>query len=444
MRKKTTLTYGDALKKSRATAFSLMLKPVGPECNLDCKYCYYLDKVLQTGGGSAPRVMSGEVLEAAVRQHIEANGVDTVSFCWHGGEPLLAGLDFFRKVVELQRRYANGKKIENSIQTNGTLLTPQWASFFASEKFLVGISLDGPAAVHDANRHNKGGAPTFEAVMRGVGELQKAGAEYNTLSAVSAASEGRGREIYRFMKSIGSRYMQFLPVVEHVKDIPGYSREVICSPHDPAGRRAGWSVRAEGYGRFLNDIFDDWVVGDVGDYFVQMFDATLAGWCGLRPGLCSFCESCGDALVVETGGDVYSCDHFVYPEYRLGNVASSELGAMYASPSQFAFGLAKRNTLPADCRRCLWLHLCRGECPKHRFGLPTGSPAESVPAASPGLSSGSGKNSGEMPVNALCEAFKIFYKHSEPYMLRMRELLEAGQIASMVIPWARRRMGLPF
>ncbi|WP_304774224.1 anaerobic sulfatase maturase [uncultured Rikenella sp.] len=422
MRKKATLTFADAIKRKGPRAVGAMVKPVGATCNLDCTYCYYLDKARLAPKAHAAEVMSDELLERFVKQYIEANQVPVVSFCWHGGEPLLAGREFYRKAVEFQKMYRGEKRIENSIQTNGTLLTDEWARFFAEEEFLVGVSIDGPREVHDANRRDRAGESTFDRVMGGIERLKEQGAEFNTLSAVGAASEGRGREIYRFLKGIGSRFMQFLPVVEHVKRIEGWPREVIVEPGNPEAHRAEWSVGADAYGRFLNDVFDEWVTGDVGSYFVQMFDATLAGWCGVRPGLCAFCETCGDALAVEHNGDVYACDHFVYPEYRRGNIATGELRTMAGSGEQFRFGLEKRNALPTECLRCGYLHLCRGECPKHRF-----VPSERNP---------------EERVNALCGGLRAFYRHSEPYMLKMRELLEAGEPAALVIPWARQRMGL--
>lgn len=231
-RKKPTLTFGDALRRNRAVAFGAMVKPVGATCNLDCKYCYYLDKELQAPKAKPTDVMSDELLEEFIQQYIQGNQVPVVSFCWHGGEPLLAGLDFFRRAMALQEKYKGDKQIENSLQTNGTLITAEWAQFFAEHRFLVGVSIDGPAEVHDANRRNRGGKPTFDSVMRGIELLAINGAEFNTLSAVSAASERKGQEIYRFLKSIGSRFMQFLPVTEHVKRIEGWPREVIVSPDD--------------------------------------------------------------------------------------------------------------------------------------------------------------------------------------------------------------------
>lgn len=420
MKRKRTLTYGDALKKSRPVAFGAMLKPIGSVCNLDCNYCYYLDKERLSPSGI--KTMSLDLLEEFTQQYIKSNDVPVVSFCWHGGEPLMAGKEFFRRAIELQNKYKGDKRIENSIQTNGTLLDAEWCDFFAQNNFLVGLSIDGPEAIHNANRMDRQGSGSFRRTLHGLELLRNGGVEFNTLSAVGAASTGHGREIYRFLKSLGSRYMQFLPVVEYVKNVDGYPRAVIANPNDADAHRAEWSISSRDYGRFMNDIFDDWVVGDVGNYYVQLFDATLAGWCGVQPGLCAFCESCGDALVVEHNGDVYSCDHFVYPEYKLGNIATDHLRSMFESPEQFRFGVAKRETLPSLCHSCRYRHLCNGECPKHRFSRCEGDEHEAV--------------------NDLCQGLMSFYKHTEPYMLQMRTLLEAQQPASLVIPWARARMGL--
>lgn len=402
---KKNLTFADALKTGRPTAFSAMIKPIGSACNLRCTYCYYLDKELQYD--SKPRVMSDEMLEEYIAQYIEANSVPQVDFCWHGGEPLMAGLDFYKKAIALQQKYSGGKTINNTLQTNGTLLTDDFCRFFADNNFLIGLSIDGVAAVHDATRLAASGDATFYKVMQGLEKLHRAGTEFNTLSAVSSSSEGRGVETYRFLKSIGSHFMQFLPVVEYRKD------GIICNP-TKGGERAPWSISPRGYGRFMKDIFDEWVVQDVGTYYVQMFDATLAGWCNVQPGICAFCESCGDGLVVEHNGDVYSCDHFVYPEYRLGNIMRDNLKTMFTSRAQFSFGINKRNTLPLGCQRCQWLHLCHGECPKHRF---------------------------DNGVNSLCEGFKSYFKYTQPYMEFMQQCLLDDMPAANVMQFARQRMG---
>jgi uncharacterized protein len=326
----------------------------------------------------------------------------------------MAGLPFFRKAMELQQKYAGGKRIENTLQTNGILLNEDWCSFFKDNNFLIGLSLDGPEDIHDAFRRDCGGAPTFARVMKGVELLSRTGVEFNILATVNARSEGRGAEVYKFLTSLNP-YVQFLPVVEYVKERPG-KRPLIVSPDDEDAVEAPWSVSAKGYGQFMCDVFDEWLKYDVGRCFVQLFDVTLANWCGVAPPLCAFCETCGDGLVVEHNGDVYSCDHFVYPEYRLGNIKETELAAMYRSPEQQQFGRDKREALPMECKRCNYYFLCRGECPKHRFAY--------------------AKN-GEPYMNVLCEGYKMFFRHTDPYMRYMKTLIEKGEPASKVMDWKR-------
>ena len=393
-------------------AFGTMVKPAGSTCNLDCTYCYYLDKALQYGGRQA--VMSDELLESYIRQYIDACDTDDVSFCWHGGEPLLLGVDFYRRAVELQKRYAGGKRIHNSIQTNGTLVDAAWCRFFVDNDFLVGVSLDGPKDIHNAFRRSKGGAPTYDQVMRAVQLFKQYKVQFNTLSVVNRLCEGRGVEIYRFFRDVvKSRYMQFLPAVEHVVDVPTYHRPLIVDPAREGARLAPWSVSSAGYGRFLCDIFDEWVRRDVGTVFVQMFDATLAGWCAVPPGVCSMGETCGENLLVEHNGDVYSCDHFVYPEYKLGNIAENSLKELFGSRRRIQFGLDKRNTLPPECLRCDFYKACHGECPKHRFDRGTDG----------------------SPKNYLCEGLKAYFSHVAPYMDYMKELLEHHQSPAWVMRW---------
>ncbi len=339
-KRRNILTFGDAQKKMLPTAFSTMLKPVGSRCNLDCAYCYYLDKAGIYGGREI--LMNDALLEEYVRQYIEGNKVDLVTFNWHGGEPLAAGIDFFRRAMEFQKKYAGDKRIDNTIQTNGTLVTEEWCELFRENNFLVGVSIDGPRDIHDAFRRDKGGAPTFDKVVAAIEMMKREKVEFNTLSTVNAKSEGRGSEVYRFMRSLGSRFMQFLPVLEYTVPGPG-GRPVIVSPSTEGAELAPWSVSARGYGRFMCDIFDDWVISDVGSWYVQLFDVALAQWMGVPPSLCSFAETCGDALVVEHNGDVYSCDHFVYPEYKIGNIADGDMAGMLNSRTQMHFGIDKRN-----------------------------------------------------------------------------------------------------
>lgn len=416
MEDKQIFTLADAQKLNAPAAFMTMLKPAGSACNLDCTYCYYLDKAVQYGGKEA--LMSEDLLEEYVKQYIEANEVDTVTFCWHGGEPTLVGLDYYKKAVAFQRKYAAGKKIENTLQTNGTLINDKWCEFFASNGFLVGLSLDGPKDIHDAFRRNRARKPTFDRVMETVRMFRRGGVEFNTLSVVNRLCEKRGAEIYRFFRDIvGSHYMQFLPAVEHTVSRDGYHRPLIVSPETEGASLAPWSVSAAGYGRFLCDVFDEWVRRDVGNYYVQMFDSTLALWCGMQPGVCSMAETCGDALVVEHNGDVYSCDHFVYPQYLLGNIKESTLKEIYASEKRVRFGLAKRNALPGECLKCEYFFACHGECPKHRFER---------------AADGSLRNS-------LCEGFKMYFGHVAPYMDFMRDRLRNAQAPALVMEFARSR-----
>ena len=389
-----TLTLNDAVRLSGPASFNVMIKPAGSLCNLNCKYCYYLDKA-DIYGGREP-VMSEAMLETVVREYIAANDVPEVTFNWHGGEPLVLGLDFYRKAMALEQKYADGKKINNTIQTNGVLLNAEWADFFREHGFLVGISIDGPREIHDRYRKDKGGAPTFEKVMHGVELLRNAGVEFNTMSTVNKASEGHGAEVYRFLKTLGTRYFQFMPVVEHVKD------GCIVDPSEEGSKIAPWSISDIAFGHFLCDIFDEWFHGDVGRYFVGQFDAALACWCGVPPGICVFSETCGGNAILEHNGDLYPCDHFVYPKYRLGNISETPIREMMASDAQVRFGINKRNTLPSTCRKCQWFFACHGECPKHRFTR---------------------TEKGETGLNSLCSGYKIFFSNISPYMDFMKRQL---------------------
>ena len=418
-----TLTLTDAMRLGGPAAFNIMLKPAGSLCNLDCNYCYYLDKA-DIYGGREPR-MTEEMLEEVVREYIAANDVPEVTFNWHGGEPLVLGIDFYKKAIEFEQKYAGGKIIHNTIQTNGTLLNREWTSLFRKHNFLVGISIDGPQDIHDRYRKDKGRNPTFDKVIRGIGLLYSAGVEFNTMSTVNKASEGRGLEVYQFLKSIGSHYMQFMPVLEHVKypldkngkPVKG-ARLFIVDPHESGAQIAPWSVSDVGFGKFMCDIFDYWVRNDVGRYYVNQFDATLANWYGVQPGTCVYAETCGGNSVIEHNGDLYPCDHFVYPKYLLGNITEKSISDMMKSDLQVKFGIDKRNSLPSKCRRCEWLFTCHGECPKHRFNS---------------------TEAGETGLNALCTGYKMFYSHVAPYMDFMKDLLNEEKAPAGVIPWARMR-----
>lgn len=420
---KDTISFEDAGRITGPVAFNLMMKPAGSLCNLDCHYCYYLDKA-EIYGGHEPK-MSYEMLETTIREYIRANDVEEVTFNWHGGEPLVLGLDFYKKAVELEKKYADGKKIYNTLQTNGTLINYDTAEFFRDNNFLIGVSIDGPKDIHDKFRKDKGGFPTFDKVMKGIGILQRCGVQFNTMSTINKASEGRGLETYQFLKHIGSTFMQFMPVVEHVKypvDSTGKAmkkmRPYIVDPATDGAELARWSVSSLGFGKFMCDIFDYWVRNDVGRYFVNLFDATLANHCNVMPGTCVYAKVCGGNSIIEHNGDIYPCDHFVYPKYRLGNISEKSLRDMMTSSEQIKFGLDKRGMLPSKCLRCKYEYLCHGECPKHRFNR---------------------TENGDTGLNALCSGYYMFYDHSLPCMLKMKELLEAQTSPALVMPWARMR-----
>lgn len=391
---KYTLTLSDAERLAGPLSFNLMIKPAGSLCNLGCSYCYYLDKA-EIYSGREP-VMSTEMLETVIRKYIESCETPEVTFNWHGGEPLVLGKDFFRKVMDLEREYADGKIIHNTMQTNGVLLDREWADMLRIGNFLTGISIDGPAEIHDRFRRDRRGGPTLEKVLNGIVLLREAGAEFNTMTTINKASEGKGAQVYEFLKSIDSHYMQFMPVLEHVKD------GRIVPPGTPDSIIAPWSVSATGFGKFMCDMFDKWIQQDVGKYFVGHFEAALAGWCGAQPGTCAYAETCGDNAVIEHNGDVYMCDHFVYPEFRLGNIREKSLKEMLTSAEMIRFGISKRNSLPMKCLRCQWVRLCNGECPKHRFSV---------------------TDDGQEGLNALCRGYEMFYSHTAPHMKRMRNYL---------------------
>ena len=400
--------------------FHLLAKPTGAVCNLDCTYCFFLSKEMLYPGSRFR--MADDLLETYLRQLIEAHaGAPEVAVAWQGGEPTMMGLPFFRRSVELAARYRQPRqRIVYTIQTNGTLLDDEWAAFFAEHGFLVGLSIDGPQEIHDSYRVDKGGKGSFGRVMKGLRTLQRHGVEWNALVTVHAANSGRGREVYRFLRDdCGARFMQFIPIVER------------ASPQTLAAANAGWgdrvrdrplyvqegnlvtdrSVSPDGYGRFLIDVFEDWVRRDVGEVYVQMFDVALANWYGEPPGLCVHSETCGLALALEHTGDLYSCDHFVEPRHKLGNIRDKPMIDLIASPQQAQFGLAKRDTLPKFCLQCDVRFACHGGCPKDRFAV--------TPDGEPGL-------------HYLCPSYKTFFGHIRPAMEKMCWLLRAGRAPAQI------------
>jgi uncharacterized protein len=401
-------------KRMNLPAFHVMAKPTGPICNLDCKYCFYLEKE-NLYPGERSWAMSEEVLESYIRQTIQAQAAPTISFAWQGGEPTLLGIDFFRTVVELERRYADGRPITNAFQTNGVLLNDRWAEFFAENQFLVGVSIDGPRELHDCYRVNKGGRPTFDAVMAGLGYLKKHAVEFNTLTVVHRKNSYHPLEVYEFLREAGSGYMQFIPVVERIVAGSGRDALHLISPGEShSAQVTEWSVEPLQFGKFLCAIFDEWVRRDVARYYVQIFDVALESWFGVPQGLCVFRETCGAALALEHNGDLYSCDHYVYPENRLGNIMEAPLESLVGSRQQLRFGTEKRDSLPRYCRECDVRFACNGECPKHRF-LQT-------PDGEPGL-------------NYLCAGYKLFFHHVAPYMEFMAEELKNERPPANVLSW---------
>jgi len=397
--------------------FHVMAKPHGPICNLDCTYCYYLEKENLYAAKGRDYRMSDTVLESYIRQYIQSQPAQHVSFAWQGGEPTLLGVPFFERVLELQKKYAGDKIIDNAFQTNGTLLDDAWGEFLARNKFLIGLSVDGPAEIHDAYRVDKGGQPTFARVMRGLDTLKKHGVEFNTLTVINRKNSYHARQVYRFLKEIGSKYLQFIPIVEQVAATPDPNGLMLLKPYARQKTTVSeWSVEPLQFGKFLSTVFDEWVLSDVGRVFVQIFDVALESWSGLPQSLCVFAPQCGKALAVEHNGDLYSCDHFVYPENKLGNIMERAMSGLVNSPQQARFGSAKATSLPSDCQKCDVRFACNGECPKHRFNTTA---------------------SGEYGLNYLCAGYKHFFHHIDPYMRFMANELRQDGSPARVMEWAR-------
>ena len=380
----------------------VMLKPAGAHCNLACKYCYYLEKN-NLYDKSHRHIMSDEMLEQFTREYIEAQTMPQVLFTWHGGEPLMRSIDFYKKALALQKKYARGRRIDNVIQTNGTMLTDEWCEFFAQNNWLVGISIDGPQEYHDHYRLTTTGNPSWQKVMHGIELLKKHHVEWNAMAVVNAYNANHPLEFYHFFKDNGCQYLQFTPIVERLtKHQDG--RTLASLADDKEIPLADFSVTPEQWGNFLCAIFDEWVRNDVGKMFVEIFDCTLANWMGVLPGICAYSKNCGHAGVMEHNGDVYSCDHFVFPEYKLGNIRDHTLIEMLYGDKQHAFSRLKHTSLPRQCKECDMEFACHGECPKNRF--------EKDKYGEPGL-------------NYLCKGYYQYYSHVAPYMDFMKRELQA-------------------
>ena len=381
-------------------SFHVMAKPIGPLCNIGCKYCFYLEKEKMFPKNESFK-MKEEILDEYIKQYIDSQQTNEVIFTWQGGEPTMLGVSYFKKIIELQQRHAKGKIISNSMQTNGTLLNEEWGQFLKEYNFLIGLSIDGPPKLHDAYRVDKKGLPTYEKVIKGLRVLQKYKIEFNTITVVNSINSKKPLEVYNFLKKIGSAYMQFIPLVERLPDDKanrlGFDLAFPPTINDEKKLPVtDWSVKPTQYGEFLISIFNEWSKNDIGKVFVQIFDVTLGNWSGLQPNsLCVFSETCGKAVALEHDGSVYSCDHYVYPSYKLGNITSSFLGDMIESERQKDFGNSKQTALPNYCKQCEFEFVCHGECPKHRF-----------------LQTPDGENG----LNYLCTGYKKFFKHITPLM----------------------------
>ncbi|MDP3062208.1 MAG: anaerobic sulfatase maturase [Chloroflexota bacterium] len=385
----------------RPQSFHVMLKPRGPICNLDCTYCFYLSKERLYESGTR-FFMSDEVLETFTQQYIEAHRAPVVTFAFQGGEPTLMGLDFFSKVVAFQQKHRRpGTRVQNTVQTNGTLLDDEWCRFLKENDFLVGLSLDGPRELHDAYRVDKGGHPSFAKVHTALKLLQRHAVSYNVLCVVNRVNSRHPLKVYRFFKREGVQFIQFIPAVERT----------------PNGGVTDWTVRAEHFGDFMCAVFDEWVRHDVGRIYVQHFEGALRAWMGLVPGLCVHEETCGNCLAMEHNGDLFSCDHFVRLDYHLGNITRTPLEALVASGFQRRFGLDKRDRLPEYCRHCPVLVACNGGCPKDRF-IRT--------------------SDGEEGLNYLCAGYKRFFSHINPAMLAMADLVRRDQPAALIMDMVDR------
>lgn len=400
----------DNIANPFAKPLYVMLKPAGAHCNLACKYCYYLEKN-KLYPTAQRHLMSDEMLEQFTREYIEAQTMNQVLFTWHGGEPLLRSIDFYRKALSLQQKYAGGRRIDNVIQTNGTLLTDEWCEFFAQNHWLVGISIDGPQPDHDHYRLTAAGKPSWKKVMQGIKLLKKHGVEWNAMAVVNAYNANHPLEFYCFFKENGCQFLQFTPIVERLtRHEDGRTLASLADKNEIPLSEA--SVTPEQWGYFLCAIFDEWVRKDVGKIFVEIFDCTLANWMGISPGICAYSKECGHAGVMEHNGDVYSCDHFVFPEYKLGNIRDHSLVDMLYGKQQQEFSRLKHSSLPRQCKECDMEFACHGECPKNRFMK---------------------DKYGDSGLNYLCPGYYHYYQHVAPYMDYMKQELMSQRPPSNIM-----------
>lgn len=413
MNETQNINHSDALPQG----IHVVAKPIGPKCNLNCEYCFYLEKQALFPADEKYR-MSDKVLSAFITNYISSQPTPMVEFVWQGGEPSLLGIDFFKKVVEFQKPFIKKKTISNSLQTNGTLLTDEWCHFLKKHNFMVGISLDGPKGIHDRYRRDRAGSGTFDKVMRGLKLLQKHKVDYNVLACVARETAKQPLDVYRFFKNEGIEFIQFAPIVERMPDPVSlenglrFAGPAALDKEEEQAQVTPWSVIPEEYGEFLIAIYEDYIRNDVGKTFVMNFEWALNAWIGNTSPVCIHARQCGRALVIEHNGDVYACDHCVYPQHRLGNILTDSIPVMVEKSLQSGFGVSKETALTGLCKECNFLAACRGGCPKHRFAK--------TYYDEPGL-------------HYLCEGYKMFFNHIRKYLHAMTQLLENGLPVSYVM-----------
>ncbi len=414
---KTEEAKAITVDRGNGQGIHVVAKPIGPVCNLSCEYCFYLEKQGLFPSNEKYR-MSDKVLSALITGYITSQPTPVVEFVWQGGEPTLLGIDFFKRVIDLQKPFAKTKTTTNSLQTNGTLLTAEWCQFLKRHNFMVGISLDGPREVHDRYRRDRKGNGTFGQVMRGLRLLQEHRVEYNVLACVARDTATRPLEVYRFLRNQGVEFIQFTPVVERIPDARGdrlglrLAGPASLDKEEFQNEVTAWTVMPEEYGDFLIAIYEEWVRHDVSKVFVMNFEWALNAWIGNPSPVCIHTEQCGRSVVFEHNGDVYACDHCVYPQYKLGNIATDNLLEMIGKSVQSGFGITKQTALPRQCRECEVLRACHGGCPKHRFARTYHD--------EPGL-------------HYLCPGYKKFFLHIRKYLRTMTTLLENGLPASYIM-----------
>lgn len=401
---KTASFFFEKEREKVQRPFSVMVKTVGPVCNLDCDYCYYLEKDAlypEKKFNLSSFRMKDDVLEKLIQDHISAQPQQRVEFIWHGGEPTLLGVDYFKKAVEIQKKQANGKEIVNSFQTNGTLINDEWAEFLATNHFLCGLSIDGPQKFHDDHRRFPNGNGSWKKVMECARIFQKHGVEFNTMSVVNASNSKQPVAVYEFLKQTGSKFMQFSPIAERISEDDTEKLSIVNNNYNKETAIMQENVSAVDWGNFLCRVFDKWVKTDVGTYYVNFFDNTLAAYAGQMPSLCTMAQYCGCSLAIEHNGDAYCCDHFVFPEYQLGNIFVTPISELAKSDKQLIFEQRKQDTLSKQCKDCEFLSACGGDCPKNRFV----------------------KNSDGEYISCLCQGFQMFFKHTRKQFEFMAEEL---------------------